>query len=134
MNIFYNQMLLNKLITKINLLENKINAYDEKINYIQNIINENNINLESKINFIQSYISNNNSNIDNNEIINLNIDNINNNDKKIIGKSVYNNFIKDEINRIKLENQDLSHKEIFKLAANNWKYSDKNIKNINKKN
>jgi hypothetical protein len=134
MNIFYNQMLLNNLITKINLLENKINSYDEKINYIQNIINENNTNFENKINLIQSSISNKNLNheiLD--DYINVNIPNKSpkcNDDNEIkCGKSLYNTFMKEEIERLKLEKPELSHKKIFKLAANNWKESDKNIKN-----
>jgi hypothetical protein len=135
MSIFINQMLLNNLITKINLLEQKINSYDEKINLIQNILNENNKNFESKINLIQSSISNQNYNIQNIQDDNIKIINSNkihkSNDSNEIkcGKSLYNTFMKEEIEKLKLEKPELLHKEIFKLAANNWKESDKNLKN-----
>ncbi|GMI98319.1 FILAMENTOUS FLOWER, ABNORMAL FLORAL ORGANS, YABBY1 [Hibiscus trionum] len=34
--------------------------------------------------------------------------------------SAYNRFIKDEIQRIKAENPDISHREAFSAAAKNW--------------
>ena len=128
MSIFINQMLLNNLIIRISILEKKIHSYEEKINNIQDIINENNTNIETKINLIQSSISNIQDDY-------VKIKNPNNstkcNDGNEIkcGKSLYNTFMKEEIEKLKLENAELSHKEIFKLAANNWKKSDKNLKN-----
>ncbi|KAG9160679.1 hypothetical protein Leryth_017482, partial [Lithospermum erythrorhizon] len=34
--------------------------------------------------------------------------------------SAYNRFIKDEIQRIKAANPDISHREAFSAAAKNW--------------
>nr|CAD1836301.1 unnamed protein product [Ananas comosus var. bracteatus] len=36
--------------------------------------------------------------------------------------SAYNRFIKDEIQRIKAGNPDISHREAFSAAAKNWAY------------
>jgi hypothetical protein len=133
MSIFINQILLNNLIIRIGLLEEKLNLYDEKFNNIKNIINENNKNYEMKINLIQSSIYNQNYNIQNIQDDYIKINNSNklpksNNEIKC-GKSLYNTFMKEEIEKLKLEKPELLHKEIFKLAANNWKKSDKNLKN-----
>ena len=129
-----NQILLNNLLTRISLLEENLNKYDEKMNEIQKTINENNTNFENKINLIQSSISNKNLNheiLDDYIKVNIpNKSNKSNDDNEIkCGKSLYNTFMKEEIEKLKLEKPELSHKGIFKLAANNWKESDKNIKN-----
>ncbi len=39
-------------------------------------------------------------------------------------QTIHSKFVKDEINRLKKKNPDLSHKEIFQTAMSNWRYSD----------
>ncbi|RVW26874.1 putative axial regulator YABBY 2 [Vitis vinifera] len=41
-------------------------------------------------------------------------------EKKQRVPSAYNRFIKEEIQRIKANNPDISHKEAFSTAAKNW--------------
>ncbi|KAB2032404.1 hypothetical protein ES319_D05G370800v1 [Gossypium barbadense] len=41
-------------------------------------------------------------------------------DKRHRAPSLYNQFIKEEIQRIKLNNPDISHREAFSTAAKNW--------------
>jgi hypothetical protein len=43
--------------------------------------------------------------------------------------SAYNKFMKEEIARLKVTHSEMNHKELFKLAANNWKTSKENPKN-----
>lgn len=42
----------------------------------------------------------------------------------------YNLFMKDEMYRIKMLHPEMSHKEVFKAAAANWKFSPSNPGNI----
>jgi len=42
--------------------------------------------------------------------------------------SAYNNFMTDEIPRVKKENPGITHREAFKLAASRWKDSPMNVK------
>ncbi|KAI8052969.1 hypothetical protein BDF22DRAFT_620262, partial [Syncephalis plumigaleata] len=42
--------------------------------------------------------------------------------------SPYNKFMKSELARVKSEHPDLSHRDAFKQAANNWKNSPDNPK------
>ena len=42
--------------------------------------------------------------------------------------SAYNEFMKDEIAKVKKANPELGHKEAFKIAAANWKTSKDNPK------
>ncbi|OMO74749.1 YABBY protein [Corchorus capsularis] len=41
-------------------------------------------------------------------------------DKRHRAPSLYNQFIKEEIQRIKLNNPDITHREAFSTAAKNW--------------
>ncbi|GMJ05311.1 YABBY5 [Hibiscus trionum] len=41
-------------------------------------------------------------------------------DKRHRAPSLYNQFIKEEIQRIKLSNPDITHREAFSTAAKNW--------------
>ncbi|CAO3656501.1 unnamed protein product [Mucor hiemalis] len=43
--------------------------------------------------------------------------------------SPYNNFIKTEIAKVKKENPNMPHKDVFKKAAGNWAKSPENPKN-----
>jgi hypothetical protein len=42
--------------------------------------------------------------------------------------SAYNKYMKDEIAKVKKANPELTHKEAFKVAANNWKTAKENPK------
>ena len=42
--------------------------------------------------------------------------------------SAYNTFIKSEIAKVKKENPELPHKDVFKKAASNWASSPNNPK------
>ncbi|CAG8522161.1 6417_t:CDS:2 [Rhizophagus irregularis] len=44
--------------------------------------------------------------------------------------TAYNRFMKTELPKVKAENPGMNHKEAFKLAANNWKDSPDNPKNL----
>eukprot|EP00191_Tetraselmis_sp_GSL018_P016085 CAMPEP_0177580956 /NCGR_PEP_ID=MMETSP0419_2-20121207/1868_1 /TAXON_ID=582737 /ORGANISM="Tetraselmis sp., Strain GSL018" /LENGTH=339 /DNA_ID=CAMNT_0019069921 /DNA_START=1433 /DNA_END=2451 /DNA_ORIENTATION=- len=48
--------------------------------------------------------------------------------KKIRGPTLYNRFIQDELLRIKASQPEVSHKEAFKQAAQNWKHSELNLR------
>lgn len=43
--------------------------------------------------------------------------------------SPYNIFIKSEVPKVKKANPSLSHKDAFKVAAQNWAHSNENPKN-----
>ncbi|KAI8380396.1 hypothetical protein BD560DRAFT_388139 [Blakeslea trispora] len=43
--------------------------------------------------------------------------------------SPYNNFMKEELAKIKKDNEGISHKDAFKMAAQNWAKSSDNPKN-----
>eukprot|EP00762_Andalucia_godoyi_P004380 ANDGO_08185.mRNA.1 Protein YABBY 4 len=42
--------------------------------------------------------------------------------------SAYNKFMKDELARLKKDHPEMNHKELFRIAANNWKNSPQNPK------
>lgn len=42
----------------------------------------------------------------------------------------YNKFIKTELPKVKIDNPEISHKEAFKIAAQRWKDSPENPKNV----
>ncbi|KAH9298903.1 hypothetical protein KI387_030585, partial [Taxus chinensis] len=52
--------------------------------------------------------------------------------KKQRAPSAYNRFIREEIQRIKSVNPDISHREAFGTAAKNWAYLGLMLPNTNK--
>ncbi|KAF1798091.1 yabby protein [Mucor lusitanicus] len=46
--------------------------------------------------------------------------------------SAYNSFIKTEIAKVKKDNPDMAHKDVFKKAASNWSHSPENPKSSKK--
>ena len=45
------------------------------------------------------------------------------NKKTVPRRSPYNDFMKEELKRLKISNPEMEHKQLFKLAAINWKVS-----------